>query len=67
MITEYHHDDDLPPEMRALSEQLRQRALGMGCECRPGITVDTMKQVILLEHLPTCPAWRHPSANAHEN
>ena len=68
MITEYHHDDDLSPEEKALSEHLRERARAMGCVCRPAITIDTAKKIIQIEHDPvSCPAWRHPSANAHEN
>ena len=63
-MTTYHHDDDLPPEHRALVDPLRRRALAMGCTCRPGITVDTTMQRISLRHLPSCPALRHPEANA---
>ena len=64
MTTTRYTDDDLSPEEKALAEHLRRRALAMGCECQPGITVDTAMQRIALEHLPTCAALRHPEANA---
>lgn len=63
----YEHEDDLPPEDRALSEQLRKRARAMGCECRPVVNVDRARGMIVIEHNPLCPAWRHPAANSAMN
>lgn len=67
-MIEFDSIDDLPPEIAALAEPLRQRAEWMGCGCvNPTITVDLALERIALEHNPLCPAWRHPAANGGMN
>lgn len=66
-MSTYHDDADLPPEEAALSAQLRARAQEMGCNCRPDIEVNHRARTIVIEHVPTCPAWRHPLAATHQN
>lgn len=63
----YHHDDDLSPEEAALSRRLRARAAAMGCECRPAVEINHRARTVVVEHLPSCPAVRHPGANPHQN
>jgi hypothetical protein len=67
MITTYESPDDMPPEMRAYCEQLRQRAEAQGCRCRPEITVDTVKCTTVVEHHPGCPALEYPSTSSLHN
>ena len=63
----FHHDDDLPPELKALSEPLRRRAEAMGCTCRPIVNIDDSRGQITIEHDTLCPAWRHPAAGSAMN
>jgi hypothetical protein len=48
----YEHPDDLPPQFHDISEQLRQRAEEMGCECRPAAHQDDLRRMFVLEHSP---------------
>lgn len=67
MITSYDDPADMPAEMAAYCEFLRQRAKAQGCICRPGVTIDTAKRITVIEHDRECPAWQHPSATSASN